>query len=112
MSKNQETITVEMNVKEVYEYAQKIKGRFPEGEALLLTNAKYAYLYAAYIIKGPWPEGEEVISKDAESAYKYALRVLKRPWNKGRKAINKNPWFREKYEELLKMPPERWNYYY
>jgi len=41
-----------------------IKGRWPEGEAVIAKDAQYAYHYAKDVIGGRFPEGEKVILSD------------------------------------------------
>ena len=54
-------------------YAQEvIKGRWPEGEAVIATDPGYAYRYATEVIGGRWPEAEATIAKSQGNANRYA----------------------------------------
>jgi len=54
-----------------------LKGRFPEGEAVIAASAYWAYEYARLVLKDRFPESEAVIAASALWAYYYALDVLK-----------------------------------
>lgn len=55
-----------------YLYARDvIKGRFPEGEAVIAQDPQWAYMYAVYVIKRRWPKCEPAIFQDHEMAPSY-----------------------------------------
>ncbi len=82
----------------VFDYAKNfIKGRWPEGEAVIASNPKWAYCYATDVIKGRWPEGEAVISSDPRWADLYATDVIKGRWPEGEKAIASDPMLAYQY---------------
>lgn len=60
---------------------------FPDGEAIIATDAKYAYLYAFNVLHYKFPEGETAIAKSPEYAYLYAYGVLNKRFPAGEKAI-------------------------
>ncbi len=41
---------------------------------------EWAYWYALHVVKGRWPEAESIISTDAEWAHWYAICNIKGPW--------------------------------
>ena len=87
-----------------YDYSRNvIKGRWPEGEAVIATAPQWAYYYAIDVIEGPFPEGESTIATDPWSAYAYAADVLKRRWPEGEPVIARDPHYSTKY---LKQFPE------
>jgi hypothetical protein len=53
-------------------------------EKALVKEARYAYLYAQWVLKGPFKAGEPAIAKNAEYAYYYACNVLKLPYEEAR----------------------------
>ena len=63
-------------------WAIKHSQRFPEAEPYILKDPEGAYLYALNVIKGRWPEGEAVIATDSRAAKKYLERFpeAKREW--------------------------------
>lgn len=70
------------------EYAQRvIRGRWPEGESLILRDPHYAVRYASEILHGRWPEAEPVIIKDPSAASYYAMEVLNARWPEAEAAI-------------------------
>ena len=79
-----------------------IKGRWPEGEAVVINDARYAYEYAKNVIKERWPEGEAVIATDAEWAYYYAQDVIKGRFPEGEAVIAKDKHYEEDYIICLK----------
>lgn len=49
---------------EAFDYARDIiKGRWPEGEAIIASDIYYAYYYSQVVIKGRFLEGEKTILK-------------------------------------------------
>ena len=67
-----------MTAKEAYEYALKIKAPFPEGEALIATDAAYSYCYARDVLQAPFPLGEKVIVKDKNLHQRY-IKLFPKP---------------------------------
>ena len=47
-----------------FEHAISLGKRFPEGEAAIAKDARFAYYYVIDVIKGRWPEGEATIAND------------------------------------------------
>mgnify|MGYP003612897288 CR=1 FL=1 len=70
-------------------------------EAVIATDANYAYMYARDVIRGPFPKGEEAIAKDAHCAQWYANDVLKGPWPKGEAAIAENAHYSRSYAQVI-----------
>lgn len=65
--------------------------RWPPGEAAILKDPYFSYMYASDIIGGAWPEGEETISQDAGYSVLYA-ELLGHRFPAGEPAILKNSW--------------------
>ena len=73
---------------DAYYYALNVlKAPFPEGEALIATDAHWSYNYAKVILKAPFSLGEPAIAKDAIYSYKYAKDILHAPFPLGEAAI-------------------------
>jgi hypothetical protein len=90
------------DAKYAYYYANEvIKGRFPEGETAIAKDPYFAYVYAKDFIKGRFPEGEAAIAKSAGHAYFYAEHVIKGRWPEGEAAIAKNRFVKPVYEKLF-----------
>lgn len=71
----------------------------------IISSAKYALLYANYILKAPFPAGESAIAQSPKYAYQYAKLVLKAPFPAGEPAIVKSPAFSFFYaQDILKAP--------
>jgi len=71
-----------------YYYAKDvIRGRFPEGEAVIAKDVFYAYNYALCVLKDRFPEGETIIAKDVRLAYHYAMNVIKGRFPEGEAVI-------------------------
>ena len=74
-----------------------IKGRWPEGEVIILKDSKWAkdpkwaYLYARDIIKGQWPEAEAIIATDPQYACEYARDVIQGRWPEAEAVITEHP---------------------
>ena len=65
------------NAESAYCYAcYVLKGRWPEGESVIVADPCWAYYYANNVIKGRWPEAEAVIASDPTWAHSYAYHVL------------------------------------
>ena len=90
-----------MNAKEAYEYALNRKAPFPEGEAVIATDAHNSLAYARYILKEAWPEGEAAIATSAEWSYEYARDVLQAPFPLGEKKISGIEVIHKKYRKLF-----------
>ena len=74
--------------KSAYEYARDvIRGRWPEAEKVIASDAFSACDYAKNVIGGRWPEAEKVIASDAYSAYLYAMYVIRGRWPEAEKVI-------------------------
>ena len=85
-----------------YEHAKSLGRRFPEGEAAIVKDPFYAYLYAADVIEGRWPEGEVAIAKDGGYAYGYARFIIKKRFPEGEAAIANSLW-KQDYEKIFKV---------
>ena len=80
-----------MTAKKAYLYASNvIKGRWLEGESIIMQDAGYSNAYARDVIEGRWPEVESMISTDAAVASDYAKEVIKGRWPEAEEAISKN----------------------
>jgi hypothetical protein len=58
-----------------------------EGETIIATTPKYAYLYARNVIEGRWVEGEPIIAAEPEYAYMYARDIINGRWLEGELTI-------------------------
>jgi hypothetical protein len=67
-----------------------IRGRWPEGEAIIATDPYWSYCYAFDVVKGRWPEGEVTIAKSPRVAINYALDVIKGRWPEVEEVIAKS----------------------
>ena len=86
----------------VYWYARfVIKGRWLEGESVIVTNPHWARRYAEYIIEGRWPEAEPYIMKDPDSAFWYAKFVIKGCWPEAEPYIERDDWCNYQYTAML-----------
>ena len=96
-----------MTAKEAYEYALKIKAPFPEGEAVIATDAAYSYCYARDVLQAPFRLGEKMIAKCSVSSFDYARYVLKAPFQLGERIIFKmgTEFMQKKYKELFPKKP-------
>lgn len=56
----------------------RITGPFPEGEAIISTDAKYSCWYAKYVLKGRFKLGESIIQEDARMSLWYLNEVILR----------------------------------
>jgi hypothetical protein len=82
----------------IYTYAEKLGGRIPEAEWILLKDPYWAYLYARKIIQDRWPEVEKLVIKmdtyDTASNewwnYWNFLRKKYHRWGLLKLGINKN----------------------
>ena len=64
---------------EAYYYAANVlKAPFPEGEALIATDAQWSFIYAKDILKAPFLLGEKAIATDAKYSCNYAKEILKK----------------------------------
>ena len=64
-----------MSPENAYEETKKKKNRSEKLEAILVTDGLFAYLYAKNKIKGRWPEAEAIIAKSSSSIH-YAKEVI------------------------------------
>lgn len=84
-------------------YARRsVKGRWPEGEAELLSGANEELQlvdYAIYVIKGRWKEAEGYISRSPGAALKYAKDVLRGRFPEAEANI-KNSWAADDYDKF------------
>jgi hypothetical protein len=55
-----------------------------------LVDPHLALCYAYYTIKGRWPEGEAVIAQDSWSSCRYAYSILRERFPAGEEAIAKS----------------------
>ena len=94
---------VASDAKYAYLYARYIiKGRFPKGEKAIASDPEYAYWYAFYVIKDRFPEGEKVIASSPFYAYWYARDVINDRWPEGEKVIASDPDYASKYKDFLR----------
>ena len=77
---------------------------FPEGEALIATDAAWSYKYAKDVLKAPFPEGETAIATTGSYSYGYAKDILHAPFPLGEKAIATNGYYFKIYKELFPEP--------
>ena len=84
----------------VYQYAKDaIKGRWPEAEKIIATDARWAYHYAENVIKGRFAEAEIFIATDAYNAFVYAKNVIKGRWPEGEEVIFSDECYKKLYTE-------------
>jgi hypothetical protein len=72
-------------------YAYHMNERIRDIEFKFLANANVAFLYALHIVKGRWYEGEQLIMKDPQLACMYARDVIKGRWIEAEKIIFTSP---------------------
>ncbi|MGZ8924245.1 MAG: hypothetical protein ACXW2E_00045 [Nitrososphaeraceae archaeon] len=82
-----------------YFHALHSNSPFPEGEDTIATSAKWAYMYAKFVLKAPFPEGEDAIATEADYSYWYALNVLKGRFEKGEQMLKTNSTYWRLYWE-------------
>ncbi len=75
----------------------------PKLEPAIMKHARYAYMYAKYILKRPWPEAEPYIMKDPKWAYWYAAYILKRRWPEAEPYIMKDSHWWAVYKEHFEL---------
>lgn len=78
------------------------EGPFLDGEPVLATDPKTAYLYAYDVLRDRFYRGEETIAKSPDYAYFYARDVIKGRWKKGEEAIYSSIPSAILYSEFLK----------
>lgn len=85
-----------------FNYAHSVlKGRFLLGEALIATDAQFSLAYARDISKAPFPLGEKAIATNAGDSYYYATQVLQAPFPLGEAVIATDAHYFKKYKELF-----------
>jgi hypothetical protein len=83
-----------------FEYARmEIKGRWPEAETIIVTNAQASAQYAYEILCCRFAGGEEAISKDAWWAYWYAEEVIGGRFLEAEEVISNNPYYSCQYND-------------
>lgn len=71
-----------------YWYAKNvIKGRWEEGENIILLSPFFTLIYCKHIIHGRWEEGENIICTKPNLSYYYALKIIKGRFIKGEPVI-------------------------
>lgn len=92
-----------------YTYAvERVRGRWPRGEAAILLDPYYSLKYAERIIQGRWPEAEVIISKDSMMSLHYAQYVIAGRFPEGEAAIASNAYTAINYSHYViknKWPP-------
>lgn len=84
-----------------YECACKLRSRFEAGEAVIASNAPWAYRYAKNIIDGRFELGEKTIAGSAYWSYLYARDVLRGRFEAGEEAINRDIFYSSSYERIF-----------
>ena len=51
-----------------YRYARMKNTTWPEAEPVIAQDAKYAYLYADYLLRSRFPAGEAAIARDPDTS--------------------------------------------
>ena len=74
-----------------------IRGRWIEGEAVIMKDPINAYCYAFTIIQGRWLEAEPYIMKDPWYALVYAKNVIKGRWKEAEPVILEHDFTRHHY---------------
>ena len=96
------TSPIEQLAEQSYNHAVNVlKGRFPEGESLILLSAKWSYGYSRDVLKAPWPEAEAVILTNPNWSVYYAINVLKAPWPVAEEIINSDEICAKAYKAFL-----------
>lgn len=94
--------SIEQLAAQIYIHASDVvKGRFPEGESVILHNSYYAFCYANYVLRAPWPAAEAIIMTSSFNSYYYAKDVLKAPWPAAEAIINSNHDAAKLYKKFL-----------
>lgn len=68
---------------------------------LAIAEAVCAHRYAVRTVKGRWPEGEFAIATDAYHSYHYAKNILKGRFKLGEAAIATDQYYQDLYNEFL-----------
>ena len=89
------------DIKFAFKYAAYvINGPFPIAEQLFASHGNYAFAYAL-LIKKRFTQGEEVISKKCRLSYEYARFVIRGPFPLGEPAIAQDAEFSFKYAKQV-----------
>ena len=80
------------SAKAAFTKAQKIGGRYVEGEQEISEDPYYSLEYALFL-KSRFEKGEPAISKSAKLSATYAVKVIRGRFELGEKAISTNPYF-------------------
>ena len=78
-----------------------IKGRWPEAERLIASDAEHAYYYATDVIKGRWPEAECFLASDAGWACLYARDVIGGRFPEAERLITNSAYWQQYYNAFL-----------
>jgi hypothetical protein len=89
----------------LYAYDMDPFERIPEVEALIATDAEYAYLYARNIINCAFPEGEPIIATSGRFSFYYARAVIRGRWLDGELTILFSEYANE-YATFVNLPSE------
>jgi len=75
--------------------ARKYETRSPDAEAVFKTDPTWVYLYARDVIRGRWPEGEAILLDGGERyatyLFHYARDVMARRWEPAEDSLRQNP---------------------
>lgn len=79
------------DAKEAFLVAQKLGGRYLEGEEAISKDPEYSVEYSKIV--GRFEKGEQSIAKDSKLSTYYAIKVLKDRFVLGEKAISENAYY-------------------
>lgn len=87
--------------RKAYYYAYHgVKGKFPEGENAIASNAEYSLMYAMSILHDRFPKGEKEIMKVPRYSVPYAIDILKRRWPEAEPYLERGQhWYRDTYNK-------------
>jgi hypothetical protein len=75
--------------------------RHKRSENIIMTDPRWSFRYARYIIEGRFLEAESVIMKDPRWAYWYAYYIIKGRWIEAEPVIMKDPYWWNMYNTIL-----------
>jgi hypothetical protein len=96
-----------------YIYALEIvKGRWEQGEPVIMSESYWSYCYTRNIIKCRWEQAEPIIVTNAYLAYKYAQHIIRGRWIEAEPHIAKNRNASFDYvHDVLKFDPQYVDFY-
>lgn len=77
-----------------------LRGRFLQGEQVIISDIRCIYTYAQYAIRGRFEFGESILSTDAQYSHLYACNILNERFILGEEVIKQSE-YRRDYEKLF-----------